>query len=274
MKTTYFSEIGKTISNVLTKDFKLDNKATVSGQGFKAETTAQKSQLLHKTTITREILGDGILSADVVFDVKKHAITATLTNKDAILKGMKVDVKLGNVSKIAELKQDVLEKATIQCAMSGVGIKVEVPLPSPKTCSVNFCSDVFGNGTSVGIDSTVSLQGGGVENYALAVQKKSDDVVYALALDNRLDRMKFGMAANLDKSLTGAIECVVGRSSGSLAYAVGLQNGGSRAVYNSAGTIDMSHEHEICEGVKATVVCQAHLASKTYKTGVSFDVKA
>ena len=72
---------------------------------------------------------------------------------------------------------------------------------------------------------------------AIALQKCQGDATYALAADNGLDRLKFGMSSKLNSDVNGAIECVVGRSSGSLAYAVGLQNSnsGARAVYNSQG---------------------------------------
>jgi hypothetical protein len=125
------------------------------------------------------------------------------------------------------------------------------------------------------VDGTVTTSGQ-VQSYGVALQKCQGDTTYALAADNGLDRLKFGMSSKLNSDVNGAIECVVGRSSGSLAYAVGLQNSnsGARAVYNSQGTVDLAKELSICDGAKANVVVQAHLASKTYKTGVAFDIKA
>jgi hypothetical protein len=273
---TYFSEIGKSISNVLTKDLKLVDKITVSqpGSSTKSETivNTSSSSLSNKTTITRDVI-DGI-KADIVLDANNRTVLTTLTATDIVLSGMKVELKTGNVTEIGQLKANVLEKASLQYATGGVGVKCEMALPSPNAVSVNVCSDVLGNGTSVGVDGMLTTSGA-VQSYGVALQKCQGDTTYAVAADNGLDRLKFGMSTKLSADVNGAIECVVGRSSGSLAYAVGLQNSnsGARAVYNSQGTVDLAKEFSICDGAKANVVVQAHLASKTYKTGVAFDIK-
>ena len=274
---TYFSEIGKSISNVLTKDLKLSDKITINStaNGTKSETliSTNTSSLSNKTTISRDVV-DGI-KADIVLDANVKTVLATLTATDVILNGMKVELKTGDVCKIGALKANVLEKACAQYATGGVGVKCEMALPSPNAISMNVCSDILGNGTVVGLDGTVTSSGQ-VQSYGVALQKCQGDTTYALAADNGLDRLKFGMSSKLNSDVNGAIECVVGRSSGSLAYAVGLQNSnsGARAVYNSQGTVDLAKELSICDGAKANVVVQAHLASKTYKTGVAFDIKA
>ena len=273
---TYFSEIGKSISNLLTKDLKLVDKITVTtADGAKSETcvNTSASSLTHKTTITRDII-DGI-KADIVLDANARSVSTTLTANDVILNGLKVDLKTGNLTTISEVKANVLEKASLQYKTGGMGMKCEMPLASPNTVSVNVCSDILGSGTSVGVDGTLTTSGQ-VQSYGVALQKCQGDATYAVAADNGLDRLKFGMSTKLSSDMNGAIECVVGRSSGSLAYAVGLQNSntGARAVYNSQGTVDLAKEVSICDGAKANVVVQAHLASKTYKTGVAFDIKA
>ena len=277
--TTYFSEIGKSISNVLTKDLKLSDKITINSSTttvpFKSETliSTNTNSLSNKTTIARDVI-DGI-KADIVLDANVKTVLATLTATDVILNGMKVELKTGDVCKIGALKANVLEKACAQYATGGVGVKCVMALPSPNEISVNVCSEILGNGTFVGLDGTVTTSGQ-AQSYGVALQNRQGDTTYALAADNGLDRLKFGMSSKLNSDVNGAIECVVGRSSGSLAYAVGLQNSnsGARAVYNSQGTVDLAKELSICDGAKANVVVQAHLASKTYKTGVAFDIKA
>ena len=227
--TTYFSEIGKSISNVLTKDLKLSDKITINStaNGTKSETliSTNTSSLSNKTTISRDVV-DGI-KADIVLDANVKTVLATLTATDVLLNGMKVELKTGDVCKIGALKANVLEKACAQYATGGVGVKCEMALPSPNAISVNVCSDILGNGTVVGVDGTVTTSGQVQSCGVIALQKCQGDTTYALAADNGLDRLKFGMSSKLNSDVNGAIECVVGRSSGSLAYAVGLQNSNS-----------------------------------------------
>ena len=109
---TYFSEIGKSISNLLTKDLKLVDKITVTNDGAKSETcvNTSASSLTHKTTITRDII-DGI-KADIVLDANARSVSTTLTANDVILNGLKVDLKTGNLTTISEVKANVLKKAS------------------------------------------------------------------------------------------------------------------------------------------------------------------
>ena len=96
---TYFSEIGKSISNLLTKDLELVDKITVTNaDGAKSETcvNTSASSLTHKTTITRDII-DGI-KADIVLDANARSVSTTLTANDVILNGLKVDLKTGNLT--------------------------------------------------------------------------------------------------------------------------------------------------------------------------------
>ena len=124
---TYFSEIGKSISNVLTKDLKLSDKITINStaNGTKSETliSTNTSSLSNKTTISRDVV-DGI-KADIVLDANVKTVLATLTATDVILNGMKVELKTGDVCKIGALKANVLEKRARNMQPEALGSSVK-----------------------------------------------------------------------------------------------------------------------------------------------------
>ena len=277
----FFSNIGESISEVLTKNLKLEHRLAYDlGNIIKTDVQILKDRMISRQTLTHEIFQGKIDIALIVSMPEKELFFDLKLAEDAVLKGMKIQLKSTNLFNERVLYGKAVhlpfEKVSAQYEISkGTGMKFEVQLPNLKAMTCNVCTDVLGNGVVVGVDSTVTKKGG-IESYAIAMQKTIErDTVIAFAADNALDRIKFGISTKLDvnDNLRGALECVCGRSSGSLAYAIGLQNKTSRAVFNSAGTIDMSHKYDICKSARADFVVQAHLASKTYKTGISLDIK-